>query len=242
MANQTNDITLCLTIGLRPELLRSSLRSLLSHLHFEKIIAINDFRDEATNSVFHELCPHGQLLCLDRQLGHHAAVDQAYSLIKTPYVLHSEDDWHFDRSIDLISAMDVLSKNPNISQVCLREIEDFAFSSEELGQIVHFQANDIDYMRLDGLHDQWYGYTFNPHLAALETWRSVGGFSKFKKERHISRKLRAQGRYSAYMKNGICHHIGAELSVSGNDLKDQKFRQWKQSIRGIFRSMRKYIS
>lgn len=238
MINQTSDITLCLTIGLRPDLLRSSLASLLAHVNFEKVIAINDFRDEATNSVFRELCPQGQLVCLDRQLGHHGAVDHAYSLIKTPYVFHSEDDWHFDSSIDLISAMELLRENPKLSQLCFRKIEDFAFPKEEVDRIMHFQRNGLDCVRLDGLHDQWHGYTFNPHLAALDTWRSVGGFSKFKKERHISRSLRRDGRYSGYMKNGACHHIGAQLSVSGNDIKDQKFRQWKESIRGLFRSIK----
>ncbi|WP_353237839.1 hypothetical protein [Limnohabitans sp.] len=239
MINQTSDITLCLTIGLRPDLLRSSLASLLAHVHFEKVIAINDFRDEATNSVFRELCPQGQLVSLDRQLGHHAAVDHAYSLIETPYVFHSEDDWHFDSSIDLISAMDLLRENPELSQVCFRKIEDFAFSTEETARIVHFQRSGLNCVRLDGLHDQWHGYTFNPHLAAIETWRSVGGFSKFKKERHISRSLRRDGKYSAYMENGVCHHIGALLSVSGNDIKDQKLRQWKESIKELFRSIKK---
>lgn len=238
MINQINDITLCLTIGLRPDLLKSSLTSLFAHVRFAKVIAINDFRDEATNSVFRELCPQGQLISLDRQLGHHGAVDHAYSLIETPYVFHSEDDWHFDSSIDLISAMELLKENPELSQLCFRKIEDFAFRKEEADRIVHFQRNGLDCVRLDGLHDQWHGYTFNPHLAALETWRSVGGFSKFKKERHISRSLRRDGRYSVYMKNGACHHIGELLSVSGNDIKDQKFRQWKESIRGLFRSIK----
>lgn len=238
MTNETSDITLCLTIGLRPELLRSSLTSLLAQARFEKVIAINDFRDEATNSVFRELCPQGQLICLDRQLGHHGAVDYAYRLIETPYVFHTEDDWHFDHSIDLRAGIELLRTNPELSQLCLRKIEDFSFSQEEANRIIYFQRNGLDYARLDGLHDQWHGYTFNPHLAALETWRSVGGFSKFKKERHISRSLRRDGRYSAYMKNGACHHIGTLLSVSGNDIKDQKFRRWKESIRGLFRSIK----
>lgn len=203
MINQTSDITLCLTIGLRPDLLRNSLTSLFAHVRFAKVIAINDFRDEATNSVFRELCPQGQLVSLDRQLGHHAAVDHAYSLIETPYVFHSEDDWHFDSSIDLISAMDLLSKNPELSQLCFRKIEDFSFSAEETDRIVHFQRSGLNCVRLDELHDQWHGYTFNPHLAALETWRSVGGFSKFKKNAIFLEALEEMGNTALIWKMGF---------------------------------------
>lgn len=87
-----NEITLCLTIGMRPELLRQTLQSLLNRLTFSHIIAINDFRDEATNRVFRGLCPQGQLISLKKQLGHHAAVDYMYQQVTTPYVMHCEDD------------------------------------------------------------------------------------------------------------------------------------------------------
>jgi hypothetical protein len=72
------DVDLCLTIGRRPTLLRQTLESLLPRANFKKIIAINDFRDEETNDVFKELCPNGILLNLDKQLGHHRAVDLMY--------------------------------------------------------------------------------------------------------------------------------------------------------------------
>ncbi len=39
-------VTLCLTIGRRPELLRQTLTSLMGVGHFAKVIAINDFRDQ----------------------------------------------------------------------------------------------------------------------------------------------------------------------------------------------------
>ena len=72
------NLTLCLTIGRRPELLRQTLQSLLDKVEFADIIAINDFRDEETNQVFRELCPQGTLINLNEQVGHHKAVDTMY--------------------------------------------------------------------------------------------------------------------------------------------------------------------
>ena len=98
---KAQDITLCLTIGRRPELLRQTLESLFSQISFEHIIAINDFRDEETNQVFRELCPTGILLNLAEQVGHHKAVDVMYAQVKTNYIFHCEDDWLFDQPIQI---------------------------------------------------------------------------------------------------------------------------------------------
>src|SRR5690606_30234712 len=70
-------ITMCLTIGRRPDLLRQTLETLRG-LPPLPVIAINDFRDEETNAVFREFYPEGLLLDPGRHLGHHGAVDAMY--------------------------------------------------------------------------------------------------------------------------------------------------------------------
>ena len=226
-------VTLCLTIGRRPELLKRTLHSLLQQTTFSKIIAINDFRDEATNSVFRTMCPEGHLISLDHQLGHHGAVDFMYSRIKTPYVFHCEDDWLFDTSLDLNSAVQLLESDPCISQVCLRKISDFRFLELDQARILNVRYSTSPYSRLDALHAQWHGYTFNPHLAKVDMWKSLGGFSQFKKERHISRRLRSDGRFSAYLNPGSCQHIGELQSVSPSAADPKGFRLWRKRFKAI---------
>lgn len=228
------NVTLCLTMGKRPELLKQTLDSLLSLVEFRHIVAINDFRDEATNEMFKRLCPHGRLISLDHQLGHHKAVDHMYGLISTPYVLHCEDDWRFDPSIDLNSAMRLLNVRRDISQVCLRKVADFHLSEEAQSQVLECQDNGHHYVRLDNLHPQWHGYTFNPHLAKLDIWQELGGFSNFKKERHISRHLRSKGYFTAYMRPGCCEHIGELQSVSPSASKPTGLRLWRKKIKQFF--------
>lgn len=225
------DITLCLTIGRRPDLLRQTLGSLFKYCRFENVVAINDFRDEPTNSAFRELCPEGRLISLDEQIGHHRAVDHMYSLVQTPYVFHCEDDWLFDAPIDVEGAIEALKSKPQISQVCLRRLVDFNLPESEKSLVTTIRVKERDYLRLDGLHAQWHGYTFNPHISSVGTWKSLGGFSRFKKERHVSRLLRKQGFFSAYASPGSCRHIGELQSVTWSAGNPSRFITLRKKIK-----------
>jgi hypothetical protein len=222
-------VDLCLTIGRRPDLLRQTLNSLLHRENFKNIIAINDFRDKETNDVFNELCPSGNLISLDEQLGHHRAVDLMYSKINSPYVLHCEDDWFFNSDLMLDDSIRLLQWNKNIGSVCLRKIEDFNLDEGQAVKKITQNHGDIEYCRLDGAHEQWHGFTFNPHVTSLAQWKELGPYSAFKKERHISRELRKKGAFVAYLQPGSCVHIGIDDSVS-NPIKKSKF-----SFRDFFR-------
>lgn len=229
-----SQITLCLTIGRRPELLEKTLRSLLPLFEFTEIIAINDFRDPPTNEAFRRVCPNGKLISLSAQVGHHAAVDCMYRQVSTPYVMHCEDDWEFTNPLDVAGAISLLRQKPEISQVCFRKVSDFHLSEEDLGKIDRGPMGDLKYARLDKIHPQWHGYTFNPHLASLELWRQLNGFSGFKKERHISRALRAKGRFTAYIEPGSCSHIGLDQSVSASAANPTGLNLFKKKLKSLF--------
>lgn len=223
-------VTLTLTMGRRPELLAESLESLLQHHEFAHIIGINDFGDEATNDVFRQYCPKGTLISLDSPSGHHAAIDRLYKDLRTPYVFHCEDDWLFENAPDIQTAVGLLSADRSITQVCFRQLSDFGLAPPEATKIVKVRFGAASYSRLDGLHAQWHGYTFNPHLIAATTLAEIGPFARFKKERHVSRWLRKQGRFVAYLDPGSCRHLGFDCSVSIRPtLKERvvkKIRQW----------------
>lgn len=229
---KTHNVTLCLTIGLRPHLLRQTLESLLSRVQFEHIIAINDFRDEETNLVFKELCPDGILINLPEQVGHHKAVDEMYSRVTTPYIFHCEDDWLFDQPVEIEKYIETLSLHPKSTLLCFRKWTDFSLSEEQKSKLDFFEASPLDLVRFDKMHDQWHGYTFNPHMSSIELWKSMpNGFKPFKKERHISRYLRAEGKYILFLNQGLCHHIGEEESIA-NPPKKTWYAKWKAKIFG----------
>ena len=222
--NTRKMITLCITIGGRPDLLRRTLESLLSKINVSAVIAINDFRDEPSNAIFREFCPDGLLINLEHHVGHHKAVDAMYAHVKTPYLFHCEDDWLFDEVPKLSDAIELLAGTENISTVCFRKISDFDLLAAQEGKVTKQSFGALHYFRLDRIHEQWHGYTFNPHLTKTWLWRDIGGFAKYKKERHISRWLRSKGSYVAYIDPGACHHLGEFDSVS-NPVRKSLFRR-----------------
>lgn len=220
-------VTLCITMGRRPEVLQKTLATLFANTQFEYVVAINDFRDSDTNNVFQSICPRGHLISLDRQLGHHAAVDYMYKYVTTPWVFHCEDDWLFQKPLDLDRLVGVLQSHQWMSGICFRQLTDFQLSPQDADKVVFEKYGGLGFYRLDSVHKQWHGYTFNPHLASVDLWRSTGPFSCFKKERHISRQIRKQGFVMPYLIDGGCSHLGAENSVS-HPVREQKslLRRW----------------
>ncbi|MCB5410138.1 hypothetical protein [Pseudogemmobacter faecipullorum] len=223
-------ITMCLTIGRRPDLLRQTLETLRG-LPPLPVIAINDFRDEETNAVFREFYPEGLLLDPGRHLGHHGAVDAMYAEVKTPYILHGEDDWGFTRTDFLADALKLLAADPQISVISLRATQDIPLTDADRARITTDQRDGVAFQRMEHLHEQWHGYTLNPHLAPKALWESLGGFSGFEKERHLSRHLRAKGMFVAYLLPEACRHIG---EGRGADIRRHSlFRRFKKWLRGI---------
>lgn len=216
-------------MGRRPDLLHQTLES-LAGLPPVPALAINDFGDEETNEVFRKFFPDGQIVGPGYNIGHHPAIDELYRHVKTPFIFHIEDDWQFNRVDFFLQASQLLQADPMISSVGLRDVNDFPASNIDADNPRIETLNGIEFERLDHLHDQWHGYTFNPHIARLSTWQELKGFSKFKKERHISRHLRAQGSYVAYLRPGPCRHIGDDRSTH---LKAPSlFKRCKNWLRG----------
>lgn len=225
------DLTICFTIGRRPELLRETLLSMNPLLRHYRVLAVNDFGDDATNEVFCTDCPHGELLSLGEHVGHHRAVDHMYDRVKTEFILHCEDDWKFHDLNFLGQSIDVLRASNNLSMVCLRSLSDFEFTNEDFAKKLEIRLGESRLADMTRLHDQWHGFTFNPHLARAELWRSLGGFSSFKKERHISRHLRKKGLKVGYLHPGFCRHIGVEASVANPPKRSflKNLRYWVKS-------------
>lgn len=219
-------ITHCMTIGRRPDLLEETLTSLNS-LPELPTLAINDFGDAETNAVFARHCPNGRLVGPGHRLGHHRAVDALYSHVTTPFIFHDEDDWQFGRTDFLQAARQLLMADPAISCVCLRDTTDMPLAAQDRATIETGCAGGVSYQRLDRLHEQWHGFTFNPHLARRSLWEELGGFSRFEKERHISRHLRAAGRFVAFLLPHACVHGGEGRSAfSGPPERVKRLKTW----------------
>lgn len=225
-----NQVTICITMGLRPYLLEKTLQSLSPELASLPIIGINDFGDAETSAMFKKKCPNGMLVDLGKRVGHHPAVDAMYERVETPYIFHMEDDWEFTDTDFLDDCLRLLNINDKAVSVCLRKLSDFPHTDKERALVKTEVLEGLSYNRLDGLHKQWHGYTFNPHIARKSLWEDLGGFSQFEKERYISRHLRGQGLYTAFLEPGKCRHIGDGFSVA--QAPPTRFKRFKNWLRG----------
>lgn len=223
-----SDVTHCLTIGARPDLLDRSLASLTPDLRALPTLAVNDFGDAASSAVLLRHCPNGRIVGPGHHLGHHPAIDAMYAEVTTPLIWHDEDDWLYERHGFLDPARRLLDLDPTLASVCFRAVADFTwFTPADRARIRHHERDGIRYATLDGLHRQWHGWTFNPHLARRSLWEGLGGFARFEKERHVSRHLRGQGLVVAFLEPGFCRHIGDEQSLTVRAPKRFKaLRDW----------------
>lgn len=218
-----SDVTLCITMGGRPDLLEKSLLSIDKYYQFPHVVAINDFLDQRCDEVFLKIFPQGTLISDGVKRGHHGAIDRLYEEVVTPYVFHTEDDWVFHTSINFEKIKDFLNKNNEITSYCFRDAYSF-LKEEEIKKIKKNNSNGVEYLNLSKVHEEWYFYTFNPHLIAKSYIDQVGKFVNFKKERHISRFFKKNGKYVAYASPGVCEHIGEGVSVANPNANKKKSR------------------
>lgn len=220
-------------MGSRPDLLERSLESLSEIVASCKVLAVNDFGDVETNQVFQRMCPHGEIIDLGAKAGHHRAADALYERVDTEFVFHMEDDWLFSCQDFISQALKTLQDRPKTSMVCFRAVQDFDHSAEVLESLeAEALAQHPDFFDLSHMHEDWHGYTFNPHIARLDLWKEFGGFSQFTKERYVSRAVRQLGYTVAYERPGSCVHIGDGRTLTTPTL-GSRLKELRTYIRGV---------
>lgn len=232
------DVTLCITMGGRPDLLERSLLSIDRYYHFPHVVAINDFLDDRCDEVFLKIFPQGKLISDGIKRGHHGAIDRLYEEVVTPYVFHTEDDWEFHTPIDFEKLKNFLAENKGVTSYCFRDVNSF-LKPDDLKKINKESFNGIDYLSLSKVHEEWYFYTFNPHLILKNNIEKVGKFVDFKKERHVSRFFKKNGKHVAYASPGVCEHIGDGQSVANPNAnkKKSRLRVWIRKQINKFKSI-----
>jgi hypothetical protein len=139
------------------------------------------------------------------KLGQMRSIDGLYASVKTPYVVHLEDDWKFASAVDLDNAVDFLENRPDISVVCIGYRFDTRFA-RSARRITH---KGVDYLIWDlNTHPKWFSYSFNPSVGRIAFWREVGPFARFVTEEGLSQFCKARGLRIAMLTPSVASHIG----------------------------------
>ncbi len=179
-----DSVTAVITSCGRYDLLRQTLDSFLLYNKFpiKQMIVVED-GGEIPDIIKSSYIEHPMLwLSTGKRVGQIAAIDYAYSRVKTEYIFHCEDDWEFYRPGFIEKSLVLLRAHQKCLQVWIRGFHDTQYHPvEEMlfceGDVLwKNMAPDFD---LNG--EMWHGFSFNPGLRRMADYVAIGGYGKYTK-------------------------------------------------------------
>lgn len=152
----------------------------------------------------------------EARMGQVYSIDRAYSLVKTDYIFHCEEDWVFQQGGDFLrQSKEILGTYPQIIQVSLRGDTGW-----------HQLIDDPKYPGMKVCMPYWKGgwggISWNPGLRRLSDYQRLGSYGRhlsysatgLASEQSLSRKLLDMGYRIADLGRPIVVHTGGNQSRS----------------------------
>jgi GT2 family glycosyltransferase len=208
-------VSVVLTSCGRPDLLKRTVESFNRYNTFpiKEFIIIEDSGNKAMHREVKSLYPDYTLILNKENIGLIASIDKAYSYVKTPFVMHCEDDWESYRSGFIEKSLKILLSNPKIMLVWLRALNDVNGHPIEDKT---FMIEDTSY-RLMATHveGKWHGFGFNPGLRRMEDYKKIGPYSLIAptentgmRECYVGQEYFKAGFRAVTLLEGYTYHIG----------------------------------
>lgn len=181
---------------------------------FEKLI-INDSGDFRYHQFLLNRFPTFEVISHEKRRGLAGAVQSAWKSVdpETDYILHLEDDFLFEKSVDIDHMASLLKQNPHLVQMALVRAA-VNPPEEEVGGFV-FQNLD-DYFQKKEYFEHGRLFTLNPCLYPISTvkmgWPDHGGESEFTTKVHSLNKNYRFGFYGQIHDKPLVTHIGGRRS------------------------------
>lgn len=192
-------VTVVVTSCGRWDLLEQTLDSFLvcNTYPIDRYILVEDSGKEEMRDQIKAKYSFIEVVLNEIPIGQIASIDKAYQLVKTPYIFHIEDDWHFHTEGDFIEeSIKILKKEPKCLQVWIRNDDD----------------NPHKAIDIVPEWDGWNGFSFNPGLRRLVDYYEISPYSKWKDEKAINEEYKRLGYYSKILPEQYCYHIGYNRS------------------------------
>jgi hypothetical protein len=187
---------------------------LINYDFFEKLI-INDSGDPRYHEFLVNRFPQFNVISHEQRRGLAGAVQSAWDSVskESDYVFHLEDDFVFNKSIDISHLAFLLRKNPHLVQMALVRAP-VNPPEEEVGGFV-FQ-HLADYSQKEDFFEHGRLFTLNPSLYPMSTvkmgWPDHGGESEFTSKVHTIDKDYRFGFYGNIYDPPLVTHIGGRRS------------------------------
>ena len=197
--------------------LRRTLHSFLAANTYpvDRYLIIDDSGDmRMAAKVIEEFGDVFDVLVNKERMGQLFSVDKAYSLVKTEYIFHCEDDWVFNRIPNLIQdSLSVLEEEPKAFTVHVSNTS-FLYPVDDY---VHQTSGGVQYQKIlnvgpeaknPGRSLRHYSFSFHPGLRRTSDYhtylRPVQGFFQ---EDYINTWLYWHGFYMVKLPLRYCNHL-----------------------------------
>jgi hypothetical protein len=152
----------------------------------ESFLAINDYPiaefiiiDDSGNSEAHRrinlLYPNYTRIFNGKNEGLIDSIDRAYSMVKTPFIMHFEDDWEFIQGGFIDPAIKIIRNNHMVMQVWISNIHNQPIDEE----VLIADSVPYRYAKLDGMDHLWHGFTLNPSLRSTRIYKEAAPWSQW---------------------------------------------------------------
>lgn len=172
-----SDTTVVLTACNRPDLLERTLDSFVEHNTYpiKDFIIIDDGLVEGCNDFVKDKYNLPFTLLYNKvKLAQIRSIDLAYSMVKTPYIFHMEEDWLFLRPLFIERSMELMESDSKIITVWLRSPNDktlqHPYSDETYRGPKGTQYKKCHVFYPNGI---WNGFTLNPSLKRLKDYNKI---------------------------------------------------------------------
>lgn len=168
-------VTAVVTSCARHDLLRRTLESFFATGGgaVERMIVVEDGAQDADDALKEAFAAWPiEWINTGGRVGQIRAIDLAYSLVRTPYIFHMEDDWEFLRPGCVLKSIEILRAEPLCLEVLVK------------GRPPTGSHGPTDEDRMSGgipwrpmIKDRknvWHGFSFNPGLRRLREYRLIG--------------------------------------------------------------------
>lgn len=206
--------TICITSCNRNDLLFQTIDSFLETNAYPEYISEwllkEDSGKEDIAQDIRNKYPFINVIC-GENIGQGKSIDLLYSLVKTKYIFHCEEDWYFQGNKHFLKeSLDILENYTDIHQVWIRN--NMKSCIEDSEKISGF------YLIKDKHVDIWNGFSWNPGLRRLSDYKKMfpHGFEFFITthksgailERDCMINTRNFNYKAALLKNSVCEHLG----------------------------------
>lgn len=210
------DVTAVITSCGRFRQLARLLDSVRRHVDhpLARILLIEDSGDRHAHAVAAASGLAMEVHVAPRRRGQLASIDHAYAMVRTPWILHLEDDYLFTRSGYVADALAVLRAADDVSMASGRRwdgaFNGHAGAAAALGGVA---------VRLPprAAHPSWFGYAFHTGLRRRREWERFGPFAPYRREWDVSYAMKRAGLRMAYLARPAYHDDDLGEPSAGTD-------------------------